>query len=67
MEMGLDAIRDRVVFVEGNGGKTRFRDMQLMTLCKGNILAFGSSFSYLAALLNVNENPVIVNGTSRQV
>ena len=52
IELGLDAIRDRVIFVEGNGGKTRFRDMQLMTLCKGNILAFGSSFSYLAVLLN---------------
>lgn len=67
VELGLDEIKDRVIFVEGNEGETSFRDMQLMSLCKGNILICGSSFSYLAALLNVNERPVIINGTNRKV
>ena len=66
-ELGFDLAKNRVTFVEGNQGGLSFRDMQLMTMCKGNILACRSSFSYLATLLNVNENPIIINGTSRQV
>lgn len=67
LELGFDLAGDRVTFAEGNQGNLSFRDMQLMTMCKGNILACRSSFSYLAALLNVNENPVVINGTKRQV
>lgn len=66
-ELGFDLARNRVTYVEGNHGEMSFRDMQLMSLCKGNILANRSSFSYLAALLNMNERPVIINGTTRQV
>lgn len=65
-ELGLDLSEERVTFVEGNRGESSFRDMQLMSLCKGNILVGGSSFSYLAALLNVHAAPIIINGTSRQ-
>lgn len=67
VELGLNAIKDRVIWVEGNSNVSSFRDMQLMSLCKGNILVSSSSFSYLAALLNVNEHPIIINGANRQV
>lgn len=67
VELGLDSVKDRVTLVEGNRGASSFRDMQLMSLCKGNIPVSSSSFSYLAALLNVNEHPVFINGTKRQV
>lgn len=66
-ELGLEPVKDRITFVTGNTGVNNFRDMQLMTMCKGNILADSSSFGYLAALLNVNENPIIINATARKV
>lgn len=65
--LGLDRIAERVHFIEGNSKRSSFRDMQLMSLCKGNILLGGSSFSYLAALLNQNEERLILNGTRRSV
>lgn len=66
-ELGLDMISGRVCFVQGNTGKQNFRDMQLMTLCKTNILLGNSSFSYLAALLNSNVDGMVINGSTRQV
>lgn len=65
--LGLERISERVHFVEGNSKKSSFRDMQLMSLCKANILLGNSSFSYLAALLNQNEERMIFNGTQRPV
>lgn len=64
--MGLQA--DEVTFVEGNDrdGKN-YIDMQLMTYCKSMILATTSSFSYLAALLNQNENLAVFNMTKRKI
>lgn len=50
-------VEDRVI-VEGNTGENSFRDMQLMSLCKANIIA-NSTFSVWAGLLNANENAKI--------
>lgn len=55
-----------VTFVEGNTGSNNYIDMQLMSYCKNAILVTSSSFSYLAVLLNRNENVVVCNGTGRQ-
>lgn len=55
---GLIGDRD-VVFVDWNKGEQSFRDIQLMTLCKHNIIA-NSSFSWWAAWLNQNEQKVVV-------
>lgn len=55
---GLIGDRD-VVFVDWNKGEKSFRDIQLMTLCKHNIIA-NSSFSWWAAWLNQNEDKVVV-------
>lgn len=51
---------DDVSFVEGNSGMNSYRDMQLMTRCKINILVGNSSFSYLATLLNSTDNPICI-------
>lgn len=52
-------------YVEGNTSGLNFRDMQLMSNCKGMILS-GSAFSYLAALLN-NRKEVYINPTPREL
>lgn len=45
---------DRRTVVDGNTGSSSFRDMQLMSMCRGNIIA-NSTFSVWAGLLNSNE------------
>ncbi|MCI6689512.1 MAG: alpha-1,2-fucosyltransferase, partial [Clostridiaceae bacterium] len=47
------------VIVEGNSGKDSFRDMQLMSLCKHNIVA-NSSFSWWGAWLNQNKEKIVI-------
>ena len=51
--LGLNLIEDKLIVVEGNIKGKNYLDMQLMSMCKGMIIA-NSSFSYLAALLNKN-------------
>ena len=50
---------DDCVIVEGNSGKDSFRDMQLMSLCKHNIVA-NSSFSWWGAWLNQNKEKTVI-------
>lgn len=48
------------VYVDWNLGKNSFRDMQLMSYCKHQIIC-NSSFSWWAAWLNVNKQAIIVS------
>lgn len=53
-QLGGDAI-----FVDWNKGSDSFRDMQLMNLCRHNIIA-NSSFSWWGAWLNRNESKIVI-------
>lgn len=48
-----------VVYVDWNKNENSFRDMQLMSLCKHNIVA-NSSFSWWGAWLNQNSEKIVV-------
>jgi hypothetical protein len=64
-ELGLEQFRE-IVYVSGNtdNGKN-YRDMQLMSQCRGMIMS-NSAFCYLAALLNTRKDYVL-NITKREV
>ncbi len=47
------------VIVEGNTGRDSFRDMQLMSMCRANIIA-NSTFSVWAGLLNKNPGATVI-------
>ena len=50
---------DNTVFVTNNTGRNSFRDMQLMSRCKHNIIA-NSTFSQWAGILNANEDRMVI-------
>lgn len=54
IEKEFDWISNKTI-VEGNTGNNSYRDMQLMSLCKSNIIA-NSTFSVWAGLLNRNSD-----------
>lgn len=54
----LGLTREEVVFVDWNKGEDSFRDMQLMTYCKHNILAI-SSFSWWGYYLSIRKNKIV--------
>lgn len=54
----FDWIKDKTI-VTNNTGNNSYRDMQLMSLCRHNIIA-NSTFSQWAAILNGNENRIVI-------
>ncbi len=61
--LGLTQLR-RVTYVEGNVRGENYRDMQLMSLCRGMILS-NSAFCYLAAQLS-RRKLCLLNPTTRE-
>jgi hypothetical protein len=51
---------DNCEYVYWNSDKENYIDMQLMSLCKNNIIA-NSSFSWWGAWLNNNENKIVIS------
>lgn len=57
---GLNFNRDNVMFVDWNKGDESFRDMQLMSLCKHNIIT-NSSFGWWGAFLNSYKDKITIS------
>ena len=56
---GMFVNYSNVLYVSGNKDDNSFRDMQLMSMCKHNIMA-NSTFSFWGAYLNRNRNKIVV-------
>lgn len=55
--LGLDAKRDEIHFVDWNKGADSFRDMQLMAVCKHQVIT-NSTFGWWAAFFNEHEDKI---------
>lgn len=58
--LGLNYTRDSVIFVDWNDGFESYRDMQLMTECRHNIIT-ESSFGWWGAYLNSYSNKITIS------
>ncbi len=52
--------QDHIIYVDWNCGLESYRDMQLMSLCKHNIIT-NSSFGWWGAFLNQNPNKISIS------
>lgn len=57
---GLDFKKENIEFVNWNRGESSYRDMQLMSMCKHNIIT-ESSFGWWGAYLNKNPNKITIS------
>lgn len=56
---GLKEENDRIIYVDWNSGRESFRDMQLMSMCKHNVIT-QSSFGWWGSYLNSNSNKITI-------
>ena len=60
---GLDGQLETIYFVDWNREENSFRDMQLMSMCKHNIIT-KSSFGWWASYLNPNPDKILISQVS---